>query len=51
MFAEKKFNNNSYFYEKLLNDYWKAKILRKKLSIKRLSNYKMLKTYLFNNKS
>lgn len=50
MFAEKKFNNNSYFYEKLLNDYWKVKILKKKLSIRRLSNYKMLKTYLLNNK-
>lgn len=50
MFAEKKFNNRSYFYEKLLIDYWKVKILKKKLSIKKLGNYEMFKTFLLNDK-
>jgi hypothetical protein len=50
MFAEKKFNNSSYFYEKLLTNYWKVKILKKKLSINKLANYEMFKTYLLNDK-
>ncbi len=46
IYIAKTFNKKSYYYEKLLIDYWKAKILKKNLRINRLRNYNMFKEYL-----
>ncbi len=46
IYIAKRFNNKSYFYEKILINYWKAKIFKKNLKIKRLKNYKMFKEYI-----
>ena len=46
IYIAKTFNNKSYFYEKILINYWKAKIFKKNLKIKRLKNYKMFKEYI-----
>lgn len=46
MFASKQFSNLSYSYEKLFINYWKAKILKKNIEIKKLKNYKIFKKYL-----
>ena len=50
IYIAKRFNNKSYYYEKLLIDYWKVKILKKNLRINKLRNYNMFKEYLLNRK-
>ena len=46
IYIAKRFNNKSYFYEKILINYWKAKIFKKNFKIKKKKNYKMFKEYL-----
>lgn len=46
IYIAKRFNNKSYYYEKVLIDYWKAKIFKKDFKIKRLKNYKMFREYI-----
>lgn len=46
IYIAKRFNNKSYYYEKLLIDYWKVRILKKDFNIRRLKNYKMFTEYL-----
>ena len=46
IYIAKRFNNKSYYYEKVLTNYWKAKIFKKDFKIKRLKNYKMFKEYI-----